>query len=77
MSSGFVKGAEVSDVRYFANGKVEVCLVLPVGLASNKQRENINWDAIVFDIAESGYPVYYSEKPVRQISEEEWQKMQR
>lgn len=75
-TSGFIKGAEISNLRYFANGKVEVDLVLPVNFLVKGVNKNIDWDSIVRDISRKGYPVYYIEKPVRQISEEEWLEIQ-
>lgn len=75
-TSGFIKGAEISDVRYFADGKVEVDLVLPINFLVKGVNKNINWDNIVRDISRKGYPVYYIEKPVQQISEEEWLEIQ-
>jgi hypothetical protein len=71
-ASGFVKGAEIYDVKYFANGKVEVDVVMPVSFLGNKKSEKINWDTVISNIAKKGYPVCYSEKPVKQISEDEW-----
>lgn len=74
-SSGFVKGAEVSDVKYFANGKVEVDVIVPVNLVGNKSEGKLDWDMVVNDISRKGYSVCYSERPVKQISEEEWMQM--
>lgn len=74
-TSGFVRGAELSSVRYFPNGKVEVDLTLPVNISGNRTIAKIDWDSVVANISRRGYPVCYTERPVQQISEEEWIQM--
>jgi hypothetical protein len=71
-TSGYVKGAQVQDVRYYTSGKVEVEVVAPVVLNSRTVQGKVSWDATVDGIAKEGYPIYYSERPAKQISEEEW-----
>lgn len=75
-TSGFIRGAEVLDKRYYINGKVEVDLELPVNFLVKGVNERVNWDNIIGDISRRGYPVYYTEKQVKPITEEEWLELQ-
>lgn len=77
VTSGFVRGAELSNVRYFANGKVEVDLLLPVSLYSGKNIGKADWDTVIGNISRRGYSVCYTERPVKQIGEQEWLEMRR
>lgn len=70
--SGYIKGAAVTEIKEFADGKVEVKLSLPVTFVGKKVGEKITWDKIIADINKKGYEVYYLRKPKKQISEEEW-----
>ena len=70
--SGYIKGAAVTEIREFADGKVEVNLSLPITFVGKKVGEKITWDKIIADINRKGYPVYYLRKPEKQISEKEW-----
>lgn len=74
-TSGYIRGAEIKDIRYYINGKVEVDLVLPVSFQAKGVSRNINWDSVVSDISNRGYPVYYNEKQTKQITEEEWRQI--
>ncbi len=76
-SSGFVRGAEISDIRYFSNGKVEVNVVMPVSFLGNKISEKVDWDTFLSGISRKGYRICYSETPGKQITEEEWMEMYR
>lgn len=74
-TSGFVRGAEVADMRYFANGKVEVDLMLPVKLSGGMPGGKTDWDTVVASISRRGYSVCYSEKSAKQITEQEWMEL--
>lgn len=74
-TSGFVRGAELSNARYFPNGKVEVDLTLPVNISGDRITAKVDWDSVIANISKRGYPVCYTERPVQQISEEEWMQM--
>lgn len=71
-TSGYIRGAEVSNVRYFTDGKVEVDLILPVNFRTAGSKD---WNSIMSDISGRGYPVCYSEGQAKQITEEEWLKL--
>ena len=74
-STGFIRGARIAGVRYYTDGRVDVSLLLPVSLRSNPRGRKDSWSNIIADI-DAGYcPVYYTEEPVRQITEEEWLKL--
>ncbi len=87
-TSGYIRGAEIRDIRYYINGKVEVDLILPVSFGAQPLHEvhaeagqakgvnrKVDWDSIIEDISKRGYPVYYTEKQAKQITEEEWLEM--
>lgn len=73
--SGYIKGATVTQVREFPDGKVEMDLSLPVSLIGKGGGDKITWDKVIADINRKGYPVYYLRKPEKEISEEEWLEM--
>lgn len=70
--SGYIKGASVTQVREYADGKVEVDLTVPVNLRGRAIRGKTVWDRTIADINKRGYPIYYLKQPKEQISEEEW-----
>ena len=74
-SSGFIRGARITEVRYYADGRVDVSLLLPVSLRSNPRGRQDSWSNIMADIDARYCPVYYTEEPMRQITEEEWLKL--
>ena len=74
-SSGFIRGARITGVRYYTDGRVDVSLLLPVSLRSNPRGRQDSWSNIIAYIDARYCPVYYTEEPVRQITEEEWLKL--
>lgn len=71
-TSGYIGGVSVTQVREFADGKVEVDLSLPVSFVGYEAGGKVTWDKTIANIGKKGYPVYYLKQPKREISEEEW-----
>lgn len=70
--SGYVQGANISQVREFADGKVEVDLSYPVSLKGKEGGNRIILNKVVTDISKKGYPVYHVKPLKKEITEEEW-----
>ena len=73
-TSGYIKGAVITQVREFINGKVEVDLSLSVKVKS-AGNENTIYDKLIEGLSKKGYPVYYSREQRKEITDDEWQKL--
>ncbi len=71
-TSGYVRGAQVVQIRHYPDGKAEVDLTLPINLKGRRARGRTTWERVINDISGRGCQVYYLEKPKVQITEEEW-----
>lgn len=74
-NSGYIKGAQISNIRYFTDGKVEVDLVFPISLSGRKTRGKVVCSETITNISDKLLPVYYTQESIEQVTEEDWLKI--